>query len=448
MSQGLLCGDEVRAAVIDLGSYRCRFGAAGQDSPRHIFRTDVGIRNGNEMETDNNQINNSYIIGDSNLRVLKSTINIDHPYKIVDNNDNDSNSTNSDISNKNYDINMNEIEALLQHGLTNCMRIDTQEYPLLLAEGPFTSRKQKEELIEIVFETLNCPAMYMCSNAMLSSFCVGKPTSLIVDCGHNETRITPVVDGYALKKSAVVTNRGGRWIDSMIKQELESNSSIPIMRPWYEVNEKISKNIIPTQSYRNMAINDIIADLKQHMCFIPWKGINPDERADRMSKLNLPPYELPDGNLIPYYDALSTVPERLYIQKSKKRPRPAPSNDKPSFLQDVDCSVDDSLSELVYAALLRSDIDTRRDLLSNIVLVGGSSNIDGISQRLTNDLNDLLPDKMKCKVTSPASVVEKNNAAWIGGSILSICGSFQQLWLSNAEYQELGSIIIDQKITH
>ena len=64
MSQGLLCGDEVRAAVIDLGSYRCRFGAAGQDSPRHIFRTDVGIRNGNEMETDNNQINNSYIIGD------------------------------------------------------------------------------------------------------------------------------------------------------------------------------------------------------------------------------------------------------------------------------------------------------------------------------------------------------------------------------------------------
>jgi len=443
MSQGLLCGDEVRAAVIDLGSYRCRFGSAGQDSPRHIFRTDVGIRNGNEMDdNNNNNSNNNYIIGDSNLRVFNNTIDIDHPYKIIDDN-------NNDINCKNYDINMNEIEAILNYGLINCMRIDPHEYPLYLAEGPFSSKKQKEELIEIIFETFNSPAMYMSSNAMLSSFCVGKPTSLIVDCGYNETRITPVIDGYALKKSAVVTNRGGRWIDNMIKQEIESNSNIPIMRPWYEVHEKISKNIIPSQSYRNMAINDIIGDLKQHLCFVPWKAINPDERADRMSKLNIPPYELPDGNVIPYYDALSTVPERLYIQRSKKRPRPPPSNDKPSFLQDVDCSVDeDSLSELVHASLLRSDVDTRRDLLSNIILVGGGSNIDGMSQRLGNDLNDLLPDKMKCKVSTPGTTIEKHHATWIGGSILSICGSFQQLWLSNAEYRELGSAIIDQKITH
>lgn len=440
MSQGLLCGDEVRAAVIDLGSHRCRFGAAGQDSPRHIFRTDIGIKNGNEME--NNDNNNNYIIGDSNLRVLNNTIDIDHPYQLIDSNSNN-------ISSKNYDINMNEVEALLQYGLTSCMKIDPQEYPLYLAEGPF-NKKQKEELIEIIFETFNSPAMYMSSNAMLSSFCVGKPTSLVVDCGYSETRITPVIDGYSLKKSAIVTSRGGRWIDSIIKQEIESNINNPIMRPWYEVHEKLSKNnIIPTQSYRNMAINDIITDLKQHMCFVPWKVINPDERADRMSKLNLPPYELPDGTFIPYYDALSTVPEKLYTQKSKKRPRPGPNNDKPSFLQDVDCSIEeDSLSELVYASLIRSDVDTRRDLLSNIILVGGGSNIDGMSQRLANDLNELLPEKMKCKVSTPGSGIERNNSAWIGGSILSICGSFQQLWLSNAEYKELGTSIIDMKITH
>jgi hypothetical protein len=38
----MLCGDEVCASVCDLGSSLCRFGIAGQDTPRHIFRTDVG----------------------------------------------------------------------------------------------------------------------------------------------------------------------------------------------------------------------------------------------------------------------------------------------------------------------------------------------------------------------------------------------------------------------
>ena len=89
MSQGLLCGDEVKAAVIDLGSYRCRFGSAGQDSPKHIFRTDIGIKNGNEIESNNNK--NNYIIGDSNLRVFNNVIDIDHPYKINNDNNNNNN---------------------------------------------------------------------------------------------------------------------------------------------------------------------------------------------------------------------------------------------------------------------------------------------------------------------------------------------------------------------
>jgi actin-like protein 6A len=38
-----------------------------------------------------------------------------------------------------------------------------------------------------------------------------------------------------------------------------------------------------------------------------------------------------------------------------------------------------------------------------------------------------------------ATAVERQHAAWIGGSILSICGSFQQLWLTRQEYDEMGA---------
>lgn len=35
--------------------------------------------------------------------------------------------------------------------------------------------------------------------------------------------------------------------------------------------------------------------------------------------------------------------------------------------------------------------------------------------------------------------IERHHAAWVGGSILGICGSFQQLWVSKSEYEELGA---------
>jgi hypothetical protein len=35
----VLCSDEIAAIVADIGTLNSRFGSAGQDSPRHIFRT-------------------------------------------------------------------------------------------------------------------------------------------------------------------------------------------------------------------------------------------------------------------------------------------------------------------------------------------------------------------------------------------------------------------------
>lgn len=34
--------DEIQSVVVDLGTSQCRFGSAGQDLPRHVFRTVSG----------------------------------------------------------------------------------------------------------------------------------------------------------------------------------------------------------------------------------------------------------------------------------------------------------------------------------------------------------------------------------------------------------------------
>jgi actin-like protein 6A len=68
-----------------------------------------------------------------------------------------------------------------------------------------------------------------------------------------------------------------------------------------------------------------------------------------------------------------------------------------------------------------------------------------IQKRLEEDLQQLVPSMMKFKVTAQANTVERRYSAWIGGSILSSLGTFQQMWLSKAEYKEYGAGFIHKK---
>jgi actin-related protein len=43
------------------------------------------------------------------------------------------------------------------------------------------------------------------------------------------------------------------------------------------------------------------------------------------------------------------------------------------------------------------------------------------------------------------SCSEKKFSPWLGGSILSSLGSFQQMWMSKQEYEEHGAIMIERK---
>jgi actin-related protein len=49
------------------------------------------------------------------------------------------------------------------------------------------------------------------------------------------------------------------------------------------------------------------------------------------------------------------------------------------------------LPELVQRSILQSDVDIRSALASNIVLVGGTSLIPGLSDRLLSELSMLIP---------------------------------------------------------
>lgn len=174
------------------------------------------------------------------------------------------------------------------------------------------------------------------------------------------------------------------------------------------------------------------------MSFIPIDPSDTESVHNLVSQI--PTYELPDKTVVHPSNQICLCANQIFFSSSKQ------SRQK----SDLNSRVDDinSLSMMVWNTVLKSDVDIRRELLNNVILVGGGALIDGLSQRLANELTTLAPASIKVKVVNSMVAVEKHHAAWIGGSILSICGSFQQLWISRQEYDEYGPKVYLRKSQH
>lgn len=257
----MFCGDEVAAIVVDIGSSVSKFGSAGEDTPRHVFRSEIGHCN-------------SKVYLDAAIRPTPERIEIK---KLI----------------SNEILDWEVAESLIQHGIDHMRLNSPQQHPILFAESHFKSTQDKIKLVEYTFETLGAPGIYMSPNAVLSSFSVGKPSSVVVDFGSSKTHVSVVSDGYELRKSRTSTLRGGDWMDRQINHVI-SRSGVTL-RPLFELNPKTRFDT--TQSFRELHLGDTIRDIKRWMCFIPSQTAL-TFRTEYMNNVHIPPYFLPDGSKV------------------------------------------------------------------------------------------------------------------------------------------------------
>jgi actin-like protein 6A len=58
---------------------------------------------------------------------------------------------------------------------------------VLLSEPSAVSKDAREKVTERMFEGFNAPAIFLGKNAVLSSFALGRQTSLVLDIGYSGT---------------------------------------------------------------------------------------------------------------------------------------------------------------------------------------------------------------------------------------------------------------------
>ena len=430
-------GDEVSAIVIDMGSTCTKAGYAGEDCPKYVIPSHVGtIGEGSGAERR---------AGTNALSVRADGMPIEAAL--------------SDGVVTNWDA----AEELLNYTYSSCLSCNPADHPLLLAEANHNTKEAREKMAELAFEKLGVPALFLSKSSVLTAFASGRGTALVLDIGGGVASAAAVHDGYLLRKSVRRHGLGGDVLNELILRSTQLRSPAPPLLPLYtlkrtevgpgEYNSTYIDYPGTHPAFHKYHLLQLFRDIKESACRCHM--IAPTEQIPlETSKWD---HEMPDRSSLDISWERCHMPELLFNPMLLRQTPP------PWLVEGAEGAVPNAaagaaelaglvpegvtaLPDLVTETIRGCDTDMRRELWGSIIISGGCSLLPGLTERLHGRLNELVPQmSMKVKVIAPTSPQERRFSVWIGGSILASLGSFQQLWMSKQEYDEVGAAGIEAK---
>jgi len=444
-------GDEVGALVLDVGTSTVKFGFAGEGLPKVVMPTTTGVK---FIQGDSNTVGNApQTIGDDMAEDFKAS---------------SSSASSSAAKGKRRQFYVGDdaayrrdgmeitrpvqhgvvtdwdaMEHILDHAIKKQLFVDPKEHPFIIASRAFDTRERRELILEMMFEKLDTPAVFLGQSPVLAAFAMGKSTALVVDSGGGLTSCVPVHEGYALHKGSKKTNNAGDTLDATVQKLLFGSSSSddpkrPGLKPRYLVDRqsvqgatKFTTLSFPntTESFHRYACLDVIRDIKESVCRVSESAFDPATHQS-IPKVE---YELPDGNVLEVGTDRFMATEPIFSGNFEVN-------------EDVDPNFKfEGLPKMVQTCVDLCDVDIRRELFGTVCLTGGSTLFPGYPERLQRELNTLAPPALKAKVHLPYTKLERRFGVWVGGSILASLGTFHQMWLSKSEYNEHGPALLAKK---
>jgi centractin len=269
-----------------------------------------------------------------------------------------------------------------------------EEHPALLTEAPLNPRQNRDKVAEIFFETFRAPALFFAPPAVLSLYSSGRTTGVVLDVGEGLTHAVPVYEGFALPHSVTRSDVAGRDVTRHLQLLLRRSGL----------------------TFTTTAEVDLVKRMKEETCYVTRTPTS-DEAAEKESKTQ---YQLPDGQAVTLSSERYQAPNILF---------------DPSLIGSEEAGVADILVD----SIMKSDIDLRSTLFSQVVLAGGTTLLPGFGDRMLYEVRSRSPAHTKIRISAPP---ERMHSTFVGGSILASLATFKSMWVSRAEFEEHGSSIL------
>jgi len=315
--------------VCDNGTGFVKVGIAGENFPSHIFPSMVGrptLRADEAIEA--NQTLKDVMCGDE-AAAVRSNLDIQYPVEngIV----------------RNWD----DMEKLWDYTFHDKLGVDTRQHKILLTAPPMNPKKNREKMMEIMFEKYGFAASNSCIQAVLTLYAQGLLTGVVVDMGDGVTHVVPVYDGYVPPNLIRRLDVAGRHITQYFIKLL----------------------LLRGYAFNRTADFETVRQIKERVCYVAA-----DIQQERMLALEttclMERFTLPDGRVINVGRERFEAPEALF---------------DPSLID----SEKPGVAKMVFEMVQSADIDLRTSLYKHIVLSGGSSMYPGLPSRLEADIKDL-----------------------------------------------------------
>lgn len=384
--------DLSKIIVCDNGTGFVKCGYAGANFPSHIFPSLIGrpiIRSTAKV----NNIEVKELMVGEDASALRQLLEITYPMKngIV----------------RSWD----DMKHIWDHTFYEKMQINPKECKVLLTEPPMNPTKNREKMVEVMFETYQFEGVYVAIQAVLTLYAQGLLTGVVVDSGDGVTHICPVYDGFSLPHLTRRLDVAGRNITEYLIKLL----------------------LLRGYAFNHSADFETVRMMKEKMCYVAYNPQQETKLAMETTVL-VESYTLPDGRVVKIGGERFEAPEVLF---------------QPHLI-DVDGV---GVSELLYNTIHAADIDVRMDLYRHIVLSGGTTMYPGLPSRMEREIKQLYLErtlkgditkisKFKVRIEDPP---RRKHLVFQGGAVLGeILASRPESWMTIKEYQEKGIKVLEK----
>ncbi|XP_003217601.1 actin-3-like [Anolis carolinensis] len=356
------------AIVIDTGTGCTKSGLAGDEKPRSIVPSIVGVPRYKTKESP------LYYIGRSipQQRSEVSTHVVMTHGVVTD---------------------WDALEMLWHHIFYTELSVCPEELAVLVTDAPLSPTTNREKMAELLFENFEVPAMVVAHQSLLSVYSYGRIGGLVIGSGYGTSYTAPVHDGYIIPHATYRLDISGKALTDYLAK-LMGESGNP-----FHKDEM-----------------DVVCQIKEKCCYIPEEY---ESELDTDEKKYLMDYTLPDRQVISIGSERFRCPEVLF---------------NPTMLGFPEVG----LHIQAINSIRKCKLERQADMISNVLLAGGTTMLRGFSDRIKRELQKIEPTSQVGILASP----NRTFSAWLGGSIVASLNAFQNVWISRQTYNEKGPFVV------